>query len=140
MPHTTKTGVKRKADGLFEVHDSSNRKLKMHKRRSFAPSPEDSRTGTSNNGRNHKKLKTEKKKVAAPSRAKLETATDSDPIVESDTTEHSGEDDGESWPSDNEEQAEQHPQAAENLHTKGTNHREKDGGLIKGQLRLTSTI
>ena len=29
----------------------------------------------------------------------LETATDSDPIIESDTTEHSGEDDGESWPS-----------------------------------------
>ncbi|KAI4187773.1 MAG: hypothetical protein LQ346_005439 [Caloplaca aetnensis] len=30
----------------------------------------------------------------------LETATDSDPIVESDTTEHSGDDDGASWPAD----------------------------------------
>lgn len=30
-----------------------------------------------------------------------ETETDSDPIVESDTTEHSGDDDGISWPSDN---------------------------------------
>ncbi|KAL8761210.1 MAG: hypothetical protein Q9184_002642 [Pyrenodesmia sp. 2 TL-2023] len=30
----------------------------------------------------------------------LETAEDSDPIVESDTTEHSGDDDGVSWPSD----------------------------------------
>lgn len=30
----------------------------------------------------------------------LETATDSDPIVESDTTSQSGEDDGTSWPSD----------------------------------------
>lgn len=31
-----------------------------------------------------------------------EAETDSDPIVESDTTEHSGEDDGVSWPSDGE--------------------------------------
>ena len=30
----------------------------------------------------------------------LETATDSDPIVESDTTSQSGDDDGVSWPSD----------------------------------------
>lgn len=30
----------------------------------------------------------------------LETATDSDPIVESDTASQSGEDDGTSWPSD----------------------------------------
>lgn len=34
---------------------------------------------------------------------KAEAETDSDPIVESDTTEHSGEDDGVSWPSDDEE-------------------------------------
>ena len=34
-----------------------------------------------------------------------EAETDSDPIVESDTTEQSGEDDGVSWPSDDEEQA-----------------------------------
>ena len=32
----------------------------------------------------------------------LETATDSDPIVESDTTSQSGDDDGASWPSDEE--------------------------------------
>lgn len=32
-----------------------------------------------------------------------ETETDSDPVVESDTTEHSGEDDGVSWPSDEDE-------------------------------------
>lgn len=38
--------------------------------------------------------------------ADLETATDSDPIVESDTTEHSGDDDGVSWPSDDEDQEE----------------------------------
>lgn len=35
----------------------------------------------------------------------LETETDSDPIIESDTTEHSGEDDGVSWPSDEDEKA-----------------------------------
>lgn len=34
-----------------------------------------------------------------------ETETDSDPIVESDTTEHSGDDDGVSWPSDDDENA-----------------------------------
>ena len=35
----------------------------------------------------------------------LETATDSDPIVESDTTSQSGDDDGISWPSDEEAEA-----------------------------------
>ena len=35
----------------------------------------------------------------------LETATDSDPIVESDTTSQSGDDDGVSWPSDEEVEA-----------------------------------
>ena len=35
----------------------------------------------------------------------LETATDSDPIVESDTTSQSGDDDGVSWPSDEEHEA-----------------------------------
>lgn len=53
----------------------------------------------------HKKAKVDQKarKKSAPPAKDLETATDSDPIVESDTTEHSGDDDGESWPSDNEE-------------------------------------
>ena len=40
---------------------------------------------------------TTKPKVAA---IDLETATDSDPIEESDTTEQSGDDDGVSWPSE----------------------------------------
>ena len=35
----------------------------------------------------------------------LEAETDSDPIVESDTTDHSGDDDGVSWPSDEEDAA-----------------------------------
>ncbi|KAL8738093.1 MAG: hypothetical protein Q9181_001079 [Wetmoreana brouardii] len=38
-------------------------------------------------------------KTKIPAR-NLETETDSEPIVESDTTEHSGDDDGVSWPSD----------------------------------------
>ena len=45
------------------------------------------------------KFAKEAKKPIARSKIK-ETETDSDPIVESDTTEHSGEDDGVSWPSD----------------------------------------
>ena len=38
----------------------------------------------------------------------LETATDSDPLVESDTTTQSGDDDGISWPSDDEVEASEH--------------------------------
>ncbi|KAL8864416.1 MAG: hypothetical protein Q9198_009876, partial [Flavoplaca austrocitrina] len=36
-----------------------------------------------------------------------EAETDSDPIIESDTTEHSGDDDGVSWPSDDEQMQEE---------------------------------
>jgi hypothetical protein len=58
-----------------------------------------------------KKSKVEPKKSKKPARAptppsdisELEAETDSEPIVESDTTEHSGDDDGVSWPSDDEE-------------------------------------
>ena len=56
-------------------------------------------------GRVQKKVRTdnvqdkrEKRPVPEP-----EAETDSDPINESDTTEHSGDDDGASWPSDDEE-------------------------------------
>ena len=42
-------------------------------------------------------------------REELEAETDSDPIIESDTTEHSGEDDGASWPSDDEQRLETFP-------------------------------
>ena len=52
-----------------------------------------------------KKVKSEPRKkvrsITPPS--ELEAQTDSDPIVESDTTEHSGDDDGVSWPSDDQE-------------------------------------
>ena len=52
-----------------------------------------------------KKSKAEPKKGAAKKgpRIELEAETDSDPIVESDTTEHSGDDDGVSWPSDDDD-------------------------------------
>ena len=43
----------------------------------------------------------------------LETATDSDPIVESDTTSQSGDDDGVSWPSDEEVEADEAWEGAE---------------------------
>lgn len=56
-----------------------------------------------------KKVKTDSRKVppkvskSKPRPTNQETETDSDPIVESDTTEHSGDDDGASWPSDEEQ-------------------------------------
>ena len=46
-----------------------------------------------------RKEENSKKKLVEESHVK-ETATDSEPIVESDTTSQSGEDDGVSWPSD----------------------------------------
>ena len=48
----------------------------------------------------NKKPKIEAK--TPPRHRDLGTETDSDPIIESDTTEHSGDDDGVSWPSDGE--------------------------------------
>jgi len=56
----------------------------------------------SENGNAQKKPRIEEKpgKKTITKLAVLETATDSDPIVESDTTSQSGEDDGVSWPCD----------------------------------------
>ena len=54
-------------------------------------------------GKAGKALSNKKAKVESKSREpppNLEVETDSDPIIESDTTEHSGLDDGASWPSD----------------------------------------
>lgn len=57
----------------------------------------------------HKRSKTEAAQVKTlkvePSTSEAET--DSDPIVESDTTDHSGDDDGVTWPSDEEEEVTQ---------------------------------
>ena len=54
-------------------------------------------------GNSQKKQKKDEKrpKTSKPIQP-LETETDSEPIVESDTTSQSGDDDGESWPSDHE--------------------------------------
>ena len=54
-------------------------------------------------GSTAKKLKKETSPAKVSKRVQdLETATDSDPLVESDTTSQSGDDDGVSWPSDEE--------------------------------------
>ena len=50
-----------------------------------------------------KKPKKEEKRAKSSKRVQdLETVTDSDPLVESDTTSQSGDDNGNSWPSDEE--------------------------------------
>ena len=56
-----------------------------------------------------------------------ETETDSDPIVESDTTEHSGDDDGVSWPSDDGEDAPEFSPPEEKSHS-GKPARNTEGG------------
>ena len=55
--------------------------------------------------RTSKKVRTESRKKVRPLTppSDLEAQTDSDPIVESDTTEHSGDDNGVSWPSDDDD-------------------------------------
>lgn len=53
-------------------------------------------------GNDFKKSKKDTPKSQSQKDRNLETETDSDPIVESDTTDHSGDDDGVSWPSDEE--------------------------------------
>lgn len=56
-----------------------------------------------------------------------ETETDSDPIVESDTTEHSGEDDGVSWPSADEEIRD--PISPTSEESDADSHEDDDGGV-----------
>lgn len=58
--------------------------------------------GVSSKPSSHKKLKNEPAKPTKKASVLevLETETDSDPILESDTTKHSGDDDGVSWASD----------------------------------------
>ena len=77
-------------------------------------------------GKSSKKHKIEasSSKISEASVKIQETETDSDPIEESDTTEHSGEDDGVSWPSDEGEHAAEFP------HPQKKSHNEKtvDGG------------
>lgn len=60
-----------------------------------------------------------------------EAETDSDPIVESDTTEHSGDDDGVSWPSDDDE-----PEAPDQKIAK--TEKTKLAGKLKSDMDRTS--
>ena len=105
--------------GLVQPYEKINQRLKktiLWSRNSFEiPLPynlsimagikrKDAPTVKPSTSNSHKKLKTTAKGPKKPKQPapELETATDSDPIVESDTTEHSGDNDGESWPSDDE--------------------------------------
>ena len=63
-------------------------------------------------------------------RKELEAETDSDPIIESDTTEHSGEDDGVSWPSDD----------AQILETFPAKEHENGAGAVKLASSLSKQI
>ncbi|KAL8981122.1 MAG: hypothetical protein Q9177_005673 [Variospora cf. flavescens] len=66
-------------------------------------------SGSGGSDQNTKKQKAIPRQGPTPSAAvrDLETATDSDPIIESDSTEHSGDDDGVSWPSDDDSKSQQ---------------------------------
>ena len=90
-------------------------------------------------GSRSKKIKKENRE-SAPLARDLETATDSDPIVESDTTEHGGEGDGESWPSDNEGKEVEHSHTPVIERSKKIDHEEKSDGLPKGQMRHFATL
>lgn len=50
--------------------------------------------------------------VESSTSSNLEAETDSDPIIESDTTDHSGDGDGVSWPSDQDEDTQDEKEAA----------------------------
>lgn len=83
-------------------------------------------------GRVQKKLRTDNAQVKREKRAlpEAEAETDSDPIIESDTTEHSGDDDGVSWPSDAEEAT---------IPLKESKHIVEDGE-VKGSGKPTKSI
>lgn len=84
----------------------------------------------------NKKLKITTKDSRKPKEPalELETATDSDPIVESDTTEHSGDDDGESWPSDDDQVLEEITQPVPRQTSK------VDAGSTNGISNCTSSL
>jgi len=95
-----------------------------------------------------KKSKVEPKKAKKPARpptppsdiSELEAETDSDPIIESDTTEHSGDDDGVSWPSDDEDVAAPMKNGSVKLHSEKKRVKTQGGGvkLPIGQDKQTS--
>ena len=71
-----------------------------------APKRKENPSSTLHTGSTRKKSKKEENIVnGSKNLHDLETATDSDPIVESDTTSQSGDDDGISWPSNEDVEA-----------------------------------
>lgn len=77
--------------------------------------------------KDEKPVKRSKTEIAA-----LETATDSDPIVESDTTSQSGEDNGVDWPSEDDEEPDE---------SVGVDEDSDDGGVkvVEGTANTHST-
>ena len=86
----------------LDLHSNFSRLSDIYKSRMAGLKRKQVPNITSSTSSGHKKLKNEasQSKKAPQVTHVLETETDSDPIVESDTTEHSGVDDGVSWPSD----------------------------------------
>lgn len=90
----------------------------------------DAPSGQSSGGNPSKKhkIKASQSKISEGLVKIQETETDSDPIVESDTTEHSGDDDGASWPSDDGEDAPDFSPPEEESHSgKPAQHAEGGG-------------
>lgn len=78
----------------------------------------DAPSGQSSGGKPNKKHKIEASRSKSEGLIEIqETETDSDPIVESDTTEHSGDDDGVDWPSDDGEDAPEFSPPEEKSHS-----------------------
>lgn len=91
----------------------------------------DAPSGQSSGGKSSKKHKIEASRTRiSEGLVKIqETETDSDPIVESDTAEHSGDDDGVSWPSDDGEDAPEFSPTEEKSHSgKPAQNTEGEGG------------
>ena len=112
-------GIKRKPVPASQSHDTAktmktNQPNSPSKRRKIIPQPaspssdsdtdSDSIDSNSSQGGVYVISEEEQAALFGPNaQERGEAETDSDPIIESDTTEHSGDDDGVSWPSDDDE-------------------------------------
>lgn len=107
-------------------HASSIQKIMAGIKRKDAPSDQ------SSGGEPSKKHKIEasRSRISEGLVKIQETETDSDPIVESDTTENSGDDDGVSWPSDDGEDAPEFSPPEEKSHS-GKPAQNTEGGEEK---------
>lgn len=92
----------------------------------------DSPSGQSSGGKPSKKHKIDASRSISEGLVKIqETETDSDPIVESDTTEHSGDNDGVDWPSDDGEDAPRFSPPEEKFHGGKPQNKNDSGGQKK---------